>query len=179
MNTPMKRWQWIALAVAAALVMTLPAFSQPGALGGPAGGPGMGAPAPQQPPPPPPTTAPLPPGQPGPQGGPPGGPGMGGPGMGGPQQQPPMTGMGQPGPQGGPPGGPGMGGPPGGPGMGGPMGPRPPHRGLGLEFLIALGILLIALEGLVVACVAWHMLKLARTGCVHVPVVPPATPDAK
>ena len=147
MNTPMKRWQWIALAVAAALVMTLPAFSQPGALGGPAGGPGMGAPAPQQPPPPPPTTAPLPPGQPGPQGGPPGGPGMGGP--------------------------------PGGPGMGGPMGSRPPHRGLGLEFLIALGILLIALEGLVVACVAWHMLKLARTGCVHVPVVPPATPDAK
>jgi hypothetical protein len=166
MNTQMR--VWIVMAVVAALVMSLPAFSQMGPAAAP-GAPAMGGG--QQPPPPPPTTAPPPPGMNTAPGGP-----QGGPGMGGPQQQapppPPMTGMGQPGPQGGPGmGGPGMGGP----GMDGPGrgGPRPPHASPVLPLLMTIGILLIAAEGLVVACVARHALKLMQAKCAA------ATPDAK
>jgi len=78
-----------------------------------------------------------------------------------------------------PPGGPVMGAPPGGPRMGGPMRPPPPPPGAGLQVLIAIGVLLLALEGLLIAYVALNVLKLMRARGAAAPADAPPIPEAK
>lgn len=134
----------VAALIVVAVSLALPSLAQPPMPGGNPPPPSFQAvapgPGPGQPPPPPPGDA-----QP-PMGGPPGGPG------------------------GAPPPPPGMAGPPSGPGMTGGYGHMPPpppggRRRGEAEGLMALALLLMALEGLVVAYAAYKLLRLAQAHC--------------